>query len=87
MLRKKHSKERRIVGAAIITLAASRVVGLFVLGAQALRHLLASRRAVDAAGLSARQRFDLYADLEYAREKEKERARQGRLHFTRAEAT
>jgi hypothetical protein len=84
MLGKKHSKEGGLVRAAIITLAASRVVGLVILGARALRHLIASKRAAEA-GSSARHRFEVYADLEEAREQA--RARRMRRHLTGAEAT
>ena len=85
MLGKKYSKERRLVGAAIVTLAISRLVALLVLGTRALGHVVA-KRALGATGLSARQRFAAYADLEYAHEKELAR-RRGQRHLIRAEAT
>jgi hypothetical protein len=85
MLGKKLSKEQWLVGAAVVALAASRLVGLLVLGARALRQVLAPKAALDAAGLSARDRFDLYADLEYAREQE--RTRRARRTFAPREAT
>ncbi len=85
MLGKKHSKERRLIGAAIVTLAISRLVGFLVLGSRALGHVVAARRALGAAGLSARQRFAAYADLEYAHEQAL--ARRARRHLMQAEAT
>jgi hypothetical protein len=45
--------------------------GLLVTGAKTLRGWLGPKVEVDAAGLSAKDRFDLYADLEEAREQER----------------
>lgn len=86
MFVKKHSKEQRLLGVALVALAASRVVSLVILGARSLRRLLARRNDdIDAAGLSARDRFDLYADLEFAREQE--RRRQAQRNLSPGEAT
>jgi len=75
MLAKRQPDRTRLVGAAIAALAASQLVGLVVFGAKALRRWLGKREQVDAAGLTAKDRFDLYADLEYAREQERQKRR------------
>jgi hypothetical protein len=81
----KSRPDKRLAGAFLAALAASQLVGLVLFGAKALRRWIAKREDVDAAGLSAKDRFDLYADLEYAREQERAKRR---LRFdTRTEAS
>jgi hypothetical protein len=75
MFAKKHSKGH--LGAAILAVA-----GIVALGVRTIHRLL-SKPERDAAGLSAKDRFDLYADLEEARERDRAK-RNGQVRATEA---
>jgi hypothetical protein len=71
MSRRKHAKEGGHVRALALLAVISQLVWLVLVAARKVGRLLSRKHHVDAAGLSARDRFDLYADLEYARERER----------------